>query len=82
MKTVASQWEEFRSKVMPANAPTVQVTEMRRAFYSGAYSFLAELMNFDPGTEATEADLASLDAAKVEMETFFASLVAPTGRPS
>jgi hypothetical protein len=83
MKTIAMQWEEFRSKVMPANAPKVQVTEMQRAFYCGAYSFLAEMTSsLESGEDATDADVANIENAKLEMEAFFAHLVAPTRRPS
>ncbi len=32
---IHSWWDEFRRKVMSANAPPIQLQEMRRAFYAG-----------------------------------------------
>ncbi len=31
---VRALWNLFRTEVMPANAPPIQVQEMRRAFYA------------------------------------------------
>jgi hypothetical protein len=36
--TVAEMWEDYQLKVVPAEAPEIQVRECRRAFYAGAAS--------------------------------------------
>lgn len=33
---LARAWESYRAKVLPPDAPDVQVVETRRAFYAGA----------------------------------------------
>ena len=40
MNRIAAQFESFRKDVIPVDAPVVQVTEMRRAFYAGAAAIL------------------------------------------
>jgi len=37
---VHALWEEYRRKVMHADAPPIQVTETRRAFYAGIQGVL------------------------------------------
>jgi hypothetical protein len=48
---VQAMWNNFRTQVMPPNAPTVQVQEMRRAFYAGVECTLNRLAG-----EMTEGD--------------------------
>lgn len=48
---VQAMWNDFRTQVMPAGAPAVQVTEMRRAFYAGFECALNRLSR-----EMTEGD--------------------------
>ncbi len=38
--TMADLWHSYRTQVLPAEAPAVQVTETERAFYAGAWGFL------------------------------------------
>jgi hypothetical protein len=33
--TALECWMDYRNKIVPINAPTVQVTETKRAFYAG-----------------------------------------------
>lgn len=40
--TMSELWESFRSSVMADDAPPIQVQEMRRAFYAGAFGVLTE----------------------------------------
>lgn len=39
-QAIAKEWVEFAMAVMPKDAPTIQVQEMRRAFYAGAHVML------------------------------------------
>lgn len=44
METVAQIWESFEKKILdPINAPPVQRHEMRKAFYAGFGSGIAEM---------------------------------------
>jgi len=38
-RTLQQQFIDFRFNVIPPDAPEIQVTEMRRAFYAGAKAF-------------------------------------------
>ena len=45
-------WEDFQSKVIPADAAEFQRQEMRRAFYAGAVSAFGICTNTGEKTEA------------------------------
>jgi len=40
MNTVQLEWWSFFEAVMSPNAPQVQVSEMKKAFYAGSFSML------------------------------------------
>jgi len=58
-RRLAAAWERYLLHVLPKNAPSIQVTECRRAFFAGAESFFDIQNNaYDGSTpEPTEADL-------------------------
>lgn len=39
MKLLLEEWNGFREKVIPRDASTIQLVEMKRAFYAGAEAF-------------------------------------------
>ena len=41
MNTIQQQWEGFKKNVVPNDAPEIQVSEMRIAFFGGASALLA-----------------------------------------
>jgi len=55
MKTVEENWQEFKQKVIPPDAPEIQFTEMRLAYYSGVIDVLALLDRRLPQDELKEA---------------------------
>lgn len=67
--TIGEQWASYVSKVIPADAPPVQVEECKRAFYAGAQGmFQAVMAATEPEDEdASEDRLASLE---FEMQDF------------
>lgn len=68
---VGEQWSSYLENVMPPNAGPTQITETRRAFYAGAQGLLGLLMNvLEPGTDATEADLKTMDEIAAELAEF------------
>jgi hypothetical protein len=76
-------WEDYRTLVIPKDAPPVQVRESRRAFYAGAQALLSVIMrqltpDVEPTEPPTEADLQMMDEIDGELVAFFASVAAGT----
>lgn len=68
-------WEDFRRGCL-VEAPDVQVREMRRAFYMGASALLSGMGSLlSPDDEATDADLAVMQAVHDEIEEFLAAML-------
>lgn len=75
MKLVGDAWRDYASKVIPPNAPEVQRTESRRAFYAGARSLFEGMIGMlDPGLDETESDLKKMDDIKAELDQFLADI--------
>ncbi len=73
MKTIFSEWKEFRQQVIPPNCPQVQEVETKRAFYAGASSmfYLISGIPFSDGDNVTEADLAAIERVKTEIDEYY-----------
>jgi hypothetical protein len=68
---MAENWDSFARAVLPPNAPPVQITEMRRAFYAGAVGILHSILKvLEPGSEPTDADLKMMDGIQRELADF------------
>jgi hypothetical protein len=64
-------WLGFRLAAIPAEAPQVQIEEMRNAFYAGAHHLFASIMTMlDPDSEPTQADMNRLSMINSELEEF------------
>ena len=62
-------WEGFRVAVVHEDAPAVQVSEMRLAFFGGAHALYSEIMKMlDPGSEATEGDMRKMELIAAELK--------------
>lgn len=74
VETVAEAFATYRAKVLPADAPAIQVTECQRAFYAGAY-FLLMNVAYNIGDESTpeEQGIEELEKLKAECEAFAAA---------
>jgi len=58
LDTVAQMWARFSGMVMPADAPAIQVQEMRRAFYAGCHAVLnAQVSDVVAATSDEEVEL-------------------------
>lgn len=76
-KYVEMEWRTYAERVVPEDAPPVQIQESRRAFYAGAQSFLNIMMvRLDPDTEPTDADLHMMDEIHDELQQFMRDVVA------
>lgn len=70
--TVQEMWEGFRDAVIPKDAPQVQLLEMKRAFFAGAFCFYNwTMVQMDAESEVTDADLNRMETIVKEMENFF-----------
>lgn len=70
MNTIQSEWESFRVKVIPKNAPVIQVFEMKKAFYAGAYSTISTMLRIGCDDISDEAGAEIFETIKNECETF------------
>jgi hypothetical protein len=75
--SLAAAWESFRARVIPKDAGPVQLQEMRRAFYAGAWALHTSMNAIALNPEVPE-DTATqlLESLVVEMEQFQADITA------
>jgi hypothetical protein len=74
-KLIEAGWVTLRFMTIPDDAPEVQVTEMRRAYFAGCQHLFASIMSiFEPGEEPTEKDLKRMDLISAELDAFVAQL--------
>lgn len=74
---LALLWDTYRTRLLPRDAPTVQLVECRRAFYVGARSLMDLVLHrLSPGDEPTDADLQLLGEVLAELNQFFTDVVA------
>lgn len=79
MKPVETQWLSYREAVIAPNAPSIQLQEMRRAFYAGAKGLLTEVLaRLSEGQEVTEADLAFMESIQNELDAFAKAVLGGT----
>lgn len=62
---ILEQWNQFREKVISPAAPTIQVSEMRRAFYAGAWALYSIQMN---DLQPTDPDVVTVDDLRMMSE--------------
>lgn len=83
METVAESFETYRTRVLPRDAPPIQVDECRRAFYAGTYFMLMNLMaNVGDESTSDEQGIAELEKLKAECEAFAGVAGMPLPRPA
>lgn len=80
MDRIWAAWRDYRTRVIPLDAPAIQATECRRAFYAGANALLVAILGaLEPGTEPTEADLRMMDEIAAELDAFGEAIRGGTG---
>lgn len=81
-ETVAASFAFYRERVLPKNAPPIQIEECRRAFYSGVYFMLANLLaNIGDASTTEEEGIAELEKLKAECEAFAVGVPLPRAAP-
>lgn len=70
-KLIEAGWIGLRLAAVPPDAPTVQLEEMRNAFFAGAQHLFSCIMTIlEQGEGPTDADLAAMDQIDAELKTF------------
>lgn len=70
-KLIEAGWISMRLACIPLDAPAVQLSEMRMAFFGGAQHLFGSIMNvLEPGEEPTENDLKRFDLIDAELKLF------------
>jgi hypothetical protein len=68
---LAEAWNQFSRMVIAKDAGPIQRKEMRMAFYGGATALFTIIMNIlEPGAEATDKDLVTMDEIWREMTRY------------
>lgn len=71
LKLLDIGWRQYAERILPANAPRVQVWECRRAYYAGAAHLFTELTErIGPDSTSEDAGLALLTSVSDEIDAF------------
>lgn len=74
-KLIEAGWQAYRIVAIPPDAPDIQISECRLAFFFGAQHLFASVMGFlDDGEEPTEDDLQRLTLVSNELSRFIAKV--------
>jgi hypothetical protein len=76
LRLIGAKWEDYCKSVIPKNAPQIQITESRRAFYAGAQGVMdamAKQMSDSP--DETPNEIAVVQDVMAELDEF-AQLIA------
>jgi hypothetical protein len=74
-------WQIMRLLTLPPTASSVQVSEMRKAYFSGAQHLFASITSaLDDDDEPTAEDLRRLELISAELRAFYDEMMAG-GRP-
>jgi hypothetical protein len=69
-RRVEAAWQLFRV-IIPAGAPPFQRTEMKKAFYAGAFAMFSALVNgVDDNPDPSAADMSMMDEIHAELQAF------------
>lgn len=74
---IAAAWKSYQKEVLPPDAPPIQISECRQAFYGGAVACYSALMNnISFGHAPTPADVEVVEDIQAEMADFFRAAAA------
>jgi len=70
-KLIEAGWISLKLTTLPADAPQVQLDEMRNAFFAGAQHLFGSITGIlEPDAEPTENDLKRMDLIDKELREF------------
>lgn len=83
-RLIEAGWQVMRTMVLPPTASDVQLTEMRKAYFTGAQHLFASLASAfsSDDDEPTPEDLQRMDLIHKELEGFVEELKREIGKPS
>ena len=70
MNTIQSEWECFKENVIPKNANNIQINEMKKSFYAGAYAAISTMIKISAEDVSEEAGIEIFETMKNECELF------------
>ena len=74
-KLIEAGFVGLRIAAIPMDAPEIQVTEIRNAFFAGALHLFASIMDImDKDREPTENDMKRMDLINKELQAFINDL--------
>lgn len=74
-KLIEAGWMALRYTMIPENASTLQLSEMRKAYFAGAQHLFASILSIlEPGAEATDKDLMRMTQIHEELDQFVAQM--------
>lgn len=81
-RLIEAGWQAMRYMVLPPTASHVQVTEMRKAYFTGAQHVFASMMSLMGGDdgEPTADELRRIELIHAELELFVDELRAEVNR--
>lgn len=71
MNTIQSKWEDLSKKIFHPDIPEIQVKEMRKAFYLGAFASLSIMLNISDENFSEEAGAKVIENLRQECINFF-----------
>lgn len=74
MNTIQSSWESYQSQVIPKDAPTVQITETRRAFYAGCQTILGIMYGIGDASISEDAGVEMIETLHQECQLFLSGI--------
>ena len=81
-RLIEGGWIALQMFALPADAPAIQVQEMRMAFFAGAQHLSASIMSvMEQGDEPTADDLRRMELIQTELDLFAEQLKLRIGRP-
>jgi hypothetical protein len=81
-KLIEAGWMGLRFAAISPNAPDIQLTEMRTAFFAGALHLFASMISImDADREPTEGDLSRMTMIDVELHAFEVEFARKHGLP-
>lgn len=76
-KLIEAGWISLKLTTLPADAPQIQLDEMRNAFFAGAQHLFGSIMGIlEPDAEPTENDLKRMDLIDKELREFISQFSA------
>ena len=81
-KLIEAGWKSYDLLVLSPNAPDVQRSETRLAFFAGAQHLFGSIMSIlEPGAEPTENDLRRMTAIDLELTQYIEEFKFRTAQP-